>query len=672
MAAARQQAERDRLPIAETVIALGFAPEAHVYDAVAAAIGTERLHLDPGASSELAVRLVPERLARQLMAVPLQVDNRTLSYATCRPFNPDAERDLAFASGRRTRTFVATRSDVLKALDSCYPRLKAIDVLADRLRAERPSVREMGSSAAHRDSEASVIDMCHHIIGRAVEVGASDVHIESGPDGTAVRFRICGVLEPALTLPGAASAPIRDRFKIMGRVGVAVRNRPQEGAFRLQVNSRPVEVRLSSMPTIDGEKLVLRVMDSQSPLRTIDELGYDAETVQRLHGALARPDGLILLAGPTGSGKTTTLYASLAALRGRRTNVVSVEDPVERMVPGVTQIPVNAQSGSTCPAVLRSLLRQHPEAIMVGEIGDDEVARLVGQSVAAGHLVLSSLPTADPAAAIARLAHLGVDPFRIAEGLTLVVAQRLVRLLCDRCRRAHTEFESRRLGAEHGLPRIPFSTGPGCDACKHTGFQGRVPVVELLLPSNEVRDVISRGAVAREIRSAMRAAGVVTLRARALQLAADGLTSLDEVDRVLPAEDRPHGLAGSRPRVLIADDEPITRMLVKLLLEREQIQVLEAANGRQAVEIAVKEHPDLLVCDLNMPEMDGYEAIARLRRHFALATLPILVLTADDDPGVEQRVLALGADDYLVKPFDAEVLLSRVQAVFRRLKVVAA
>lgn len=236
----------------------------------------------------------------------------------------------------------------------------------------------------------------------------------------------------------------------------------------------------------------------------------------------------------------------------------------------------------------------------------------------------------------------------------------------------HNDLDARRRGVEHNVRSVPASAGPGCPQCKHTGYIGRVPVAELLTPSDSLRDAIARGATAHEIRAAMRATGFPTMRDQALKLVADGVTSIEEVNRVLADDDHAAAKSHGKRRVLVTDDEPITRMLVKLLLEREQFEVLEAADGRQAVDIAVRERPDLVLIDLNMPEMDGYEAIRRMRRDFTLTTLPIVVLTSEEGPGVERRVLELGADDYILKPFDPAVLLSRVQAVFRRLKAVAA
>jgi type IV pilus assembly protein PilB len=668
---AEQHAEREQMELVDAVVALGLVDEAQSYATLAAVAATEVVDLHEVVSSELAIRLVPERLARRHQIVPVSVDNKVLTIATSRPFNADAERDIAFASGRRVRMVVAAKSAIDGALDRCYPKLRELDVLAERLRSERPA-EKADADAARTTAGSTVIELCDHLIGRAVDVGASDVHVECGNDGTLVRYRICGVLEPVLTLPASVSQPVRNRFKIMARADIAIRHRPQDGSFRLSVNGRPVDVRLSTLPTVDGEKIVMRVIDSQSPLQALERLGYDDDTLQRFQRALARPDGLVLVTGPTGSGKTTALYAALGQLRTGRTNIVSVEDPVERAVAGVTQIPVNTRAGNTFQTVLRSLMRQDPNVIMVGEIRDAEVAQIVGQAAYTGHLVLSSMHTADTATAITRLTNLGLEPYKVAESLSAVIAQRLVRSLCPHCRRVNNDIEARRRGMEHHISSVPMSPGPGCEHCKFTGYSGRLPVAELLTPSDDLRDAIVRGATAHEIRTAMRAAGVPTMREQALRLVAAGKTSIEEVNRVLSAEGTPAAKTHTKSRVLVTDDEPITRMLVKLLLEKQQYEVLEAANGRDAVEIATRERPDLLLIDLNMPEMDGYEAIARLRRDLSLAMMPILVLTAEEGPAVERRVLQLGADDYIIKPFDPEVLLSRVNAVFRRLKVVAA
>ena len=656
------------------MVSLEFGTEAETYATLARSAALPLLDLTKADTSALAVRLVSERIARRHLVVPVAVDNRTLTYATFQPFDGEADRDLSFAAGRRATAVIATRSSILAAVDRLYPKLQELERLADRLRSADTVVLldDLGTSAAAGASP--VIDLCNQLIGRAVEVGASDLHVDCSSEGASVRFRICGVLEPVMTLPASASQPVLNRFKIMAKADISLRFRPQDGAFRVMVNRRPIDVRLSTLPTIDGEKIVMRVIDGHSPLQALDQLGYDDETMARLRKSLMRPDGLVLVTGPTGSGKTTALYAALGHLRTGQTNIVSVEDPVERAVPGVTQIPVNGRSGNTFPTILRSILRQDPNVIMVGEIRDAEVAQIVGQAAYTGHLVLSSLHTTDAASAVTRLMNLGLEPFKIAESLTAVLAQRLVRRLCEHCCVTHNPFEARRLGQAHNIKTVAASAGPGCTECKQTGYTGRAPIAELLTPSDELRAAIGRGASAREIRTAMEAAGMPTMRQQALDLVASGITSMEEIDRVLSADERESAPAAGVPgrRVLVCDDEPITRMLIKLLLEREHYVVLEATTGREGVEIARRERPDLMLIDLNMPEMDGYQAIAHLRHAVTLATMPIMVLTSEDGPGVERRVLDLGADDYIVKPFDAPVLLSRVHSVFRRMAAAVA
>ncbi len=678
--AAEQHAADHKGSLVEALVALHLISEPAAYASMGQSLGMDVVALDDITPGELAIRLVPERLARRHLIVPIEVEGRVLTYATCRPFDGDADKDITFASGRRTRSVLAPRSQLLSALDRCYPKLGALDTLVARLRSECVTVEPI--EADDNPGGSTVIDLCNHIIARAVEVGASDVHVECLPDGLTVRYRICGVLETALTLPAGVSGPVRNRFKILARADISIHNKPQDGAFRLKVNSRPIDVRFSTLPTLGGEKIVMRVIDAHSQLASLDRLGYDDQTLDQLRRCLARTDGLILVTGPTGSGKTTAMYGALAHLRTGETNIVTVEDPVERTLPGVTQIPVTPKSGNTFAAVLRSMLRQDPNVIMVGEIRDGEVAQIVGQAAFTGHLVLSSMHTIDAATAVVRLTNFGLESYKVAESLVAVLAQRLVRSVCPHCRRVYSDAEARRRGAAHRLPVIPAAVGPGCAHCNNTGFAGRVPIAELLVPSQELRAAISRGATVNDIRQGMRAAGCPSMHDQALMLVAQGVTSIEEVERVLSI-DAPAGAPAStsstsassstgRRRVLVTDDEPTTRMLVRRLLERDDFEVIEAASGDDGIARAIADRPDVVLMDLNMPGMDGFEAIRRLRRQMVFATLPIIVLTAEEGADVQQRVLALGADDYIVKPFQPADLIARVRGILQRTAVAIA
>lgn len=649
--------------LADALVALDLLSEQTAYAALARACGLEFIALSEVSAGGLCVKLLPAKLARRYQVAPLSSNHTSFVYATCQPFDHAADADVAFATGRRTVRCVAMRTDIQAALDRLYPKPSEMERLAERVRKDHSA-----PVSAHTNPSASgsVVELCDHLLRRAVELGASDIHIECDAESAQVRYRICGVLEPVLSMPGTSSLGLRNRFKVMGNMDIAVRNRPQDGAFHCAVNNRPIDVRVSTLPTLTGEKIVLRVIDSHSPLQSLDRLGYEPDLLARLRKAITRPDGLVLATGPTGSGKTTALYATLAEIRTGRTSIVSVEDPVERTVQGITQIPVNPRAGNTFATVLRSLLRQDPNVIMVGEIRDSEVAQIVGQAAYTGHLVLSSMHTADAATAITRLLNLGIEAFKIADSLTGVLAQRLVRCLCPQCRR-------RTVGGRAG----PYVAGPGCEVCNHTGFVQRTTVAELLTPSAELRDAIGSGATAHEIRKAMRAAGFPSMREHAQRLIDAGVTSLEEVNRVLSEDDLaatpPKAEArADTPTILVADDEPITRMALRLLLEKEQYKVYEAADGAQAVEVSVRQRPSLALVDLNMPQVDGFQVIERIRSSRDLQAMPIIVLTGTAGPDVERRVLEMGADDYMVKPFDATVLVSRVNATFRRMRAAAA
>lgn len=668
---AAAHAVQSGIQVADALVTLGHVSEQVSYETLAAVSGMTLLggaHVTPAV---LAVRMVPARVARRHRLVPLALTDRSLQYAIGGPFDDDAERDVAFTSGRRPDAVLATRSDLDALLALAYPKSGELETLVARLRSSAV-IEAITEHDASVPSDSAVIDLCNQLIARAVEAGSSDIHVEATADGAIVQFRVSGIMESVATIPAAVAQSVCNRFKIMARADISSRRKPLDGTFALLVDGRRVDVRFSSVPTVDGEKLVMRVADSRSALRSLDQLGYGADVLLLLNQALARPDGLVLVSGPAGSGKTTTLYGALDALRVRGADIVTVEDPVERQIPGITQIPVNGRAGATVAGVLRSVSRQAPRVMMASEIRDAEVAALLGDAACAGHLVFSSLQTSDAGASIGRLLNLGVEPFKVAEGLSLVIAQRLVRRLCTHCRIVHGEFEARRLGEEHQTPRVGASAGPGCPACRFTSYLGQLVVAEALAPDSALREVIARGAQAGELRAALRAAGLVTMRERGLHYVAGGVTSIQELNRVLAVEEQAAARHPESGRVLVAEDDAITRMLVKLLLERDGYTVLEAATGRECVEIAVREHPSLVVMDLNMPEMNGYEAITHLRRVPTLAAMPVLVLTSEEGTEVEASVLELGADDYLLKPFDPGVLSSRVKAAFRRMRAASA
>jgi type IV pilus assembly protein PilB len=653
-----QYSQQSAVPLHEAIIRLAFADERTVYSTLARAAGLEFIDARSAVPAPMALRIVPARVAHRNQLLPLAVDDRTITYVTSSPYDQDAESDLRFSSGRTPLARLACPSDLRVALQSAYPESMDVEGLIAQARAHtRSSVEVIRTFDQDTPTDSAIVELCNSLVARAVDGGASDLHLDPSDSGLLARIRVGGVLESVLALPPDVARLVLNRFKIMARADIAVRQRPQDGAFAIRVAGRRIDVRLSTLPTTFGEKIVLRIIDSESELQSLGTLGYDDRVVAGLRRALDRPDGLVLVTGPTGSGKTTVLYAALHHLRTGRTNIVSVEDPVERTLPGVNQIPVNTRAGASYASVLRSVLRQDPDVLMVGEIRDAEVAAIVGQAAYTGHLVLSSLHTIDAATAVARLLNLGLEPYRIAESLNAIVAQRLLRRLCPSCR------------VSSGGSATP---GSGCPQCNFTGWGERIPVAELLTPTAEMRGIIARNGSAAEIRQAMRAAEMRTMRQHADSLLASGETTEQEIARVIGSDtEAPDATTATRATVLVAEDDLVTRTLLRLLLEREGYAVDEADTGKNAVEHAASKSPDLIVMDLNMPHMDGYDAIQAIRRLPWAARTPIVVVTADTTQETEQKVLALGADDYIMKPFEPAVLTARIKAVFGRQRLAA-
>ncbi|HWI17882.1 MAG TPA: type II/IV secretion system protein, partial [Vicinamibacterales bacterium] len=663
-----QHADKHALTLVDAVVALGFMNESKAYASFAEWMDRPFVDLRVTPPQPTAARLLPERVSKKHHVIAIAQDNRTMTYATPNLFDAEVDRDVSFASGRRAQMVVVMRSQLMGALGQAYKMGHEIDRLIDRIKMAEVQADLSESKSITEANDSPIIEVCNRIVATAIAAGASDIHIEPGTNGAPVRHRISGILEPMLTLPQAAVRGVTNRFKLMAKTDIALKQRPQDGAFRVMVDDENVDVRLSTVPTIHGEKIVMRVIQGGAGLMTIDSLGYQEATAKALISALSKPDGLVLVTGPTGSGKTTVLYAALHFLKTGRVNIVTVEDPVERQIDGVTQIPVNTKQGTTFATVLRSVMRQDPNIIMVGEVRDAEVAEIVGQAAFTGHLVLSSLHTTDAASAITRLLNLGLQPFKVAESLNAVVAQRLVRKLCKHCAVVNDAETAARLGEQHGISKVHSSVGRGCDQCKQSGYIGRIAVPEILLPDDAIRQAIRNGAALQDVRAAMFAAGSISMRQRALQLVTEGVTSIEEVNRVFtdhqedtqiarpaaPTESVPQGAPApataapvNKRKVLIADDDRMTRLILRMMLEKEGLAVFEADNGATGMETARRERPDLMMVDLQMPDMDGFQFLEITRGDEKLMSVPVIVLTSDTSSEVEAKVLEMGADDYV-------------------------
>ena len=670
-----------------------------------------------------ALTALPESLARKYRILPLKVSNSTIDIATADPHDLDCERSVGFATGRSVRMHLAAPARIVDRIDDVYRSESSVEKLLEGMTQYDVQLEEIAEEdvdlAAKKASERPIIKLVDHIVAEGIQLRASDIHLEAQEGGIVVNYRIDGVLRKAMVLPRQVGIPLVSRIKIMAELDIADRLRPQDGRARVTVNGTRVDLRVSTLPASAGEKVVIRILDSRSTVMTLEGLGLSSKEHERLHGLLNLREGIVLVTGPTGSGKTTTLYSGLRTIQARGVNIVTVEDPVEYKLNGVVQVQVNEKAGLTFAAALRSILRQDPDVVLVGEIRDRETANIATQASLTGHLVLSTLHTIDAASAVARLIDIGIEPFKIAAALKGAVAQRLLRRLCLACRAPMTtpvpNNLSRWFSSPDGLYRAV-----GCKECGDTGYRGRLAVMEIMVTDDEVERRISAGESTERISDAARRGGMRTMWDAGAEHVSAGDTDLEELLRVLEvpmeltekgkasraAAPPTPGQAATSPRVatppptpavrsnrsflpedvlelvddiipgggkkagrhtvLLVEDEDPLRTVLKDLLEREGYSVIEAKDGVQALDEIDRHAPDALVLDLNLPRMDGYQVLSHLRARPSTATLPVLVLTARGDEESEVKVFESGANDFITKPFRPRALSARLKALLRK------
>lgn len=521
--------------LGEVVAELGLVDEGDLLPLLGEQLGVEGVRLREGLIDPVAVRLIPRELAERLVALPLMRVRDELTVAMADPHDLAAIDTLARISGCRIRPVFTLASGIGRLLPRCYEDNFTVDsVTADmdveQLELETEAI-DLDLSGTQQLAEGSpVINLVNYAIVQAVTQGASDIHIEPGQKSTSVRFRIDGSLREVMKPRKDLHAAIVSRIKVMSKLDIAEHRQPQDGRLHVRMNRRDVDLRVSTLPTVLGEKVVMRVLDRQNVTFDLNQLGLPQESLSIAHRMLGRPHGLVLVTGPTGSGKTTTLYSAIELIKGIERNVITVEDPVEYQLELINQVHVQTESGVTFAKALRSILRQDPDVIMVGEIRDRETAEIAIQAALTGHLVLSTLHTNDSVAAITRLIDMGIERFKIAAALVGVIAQRLVRNLCPDCR--ETYYPSARVLEEmhyQGDTRHPFARSRGCSKCFESGYRGRSGIYELLECTPHIRGLINDGASLDELRFAHSGS---TLLTEGLRLAAASVTSLEEVGRV--------------------------------------------------------------------------------------------------------------------------------------------
>jgi general secretion pathway protein E len=513
-----------------------------ITQAVSRAAGVAYRKIDPlKLDMTLATRTVSRPYAQKHALLPLAQEAGKLVVAVANPFDRELFENLQRLAGMAIEPVLCAKTDILKAIDDIYGFKKTLAKAATDFSntADIQNFEQLVSLSTNQELEASdkpIVQAVDYLLRYAFDNRASDIHIEPKRETSLVRLRIDGVLHPAYTLPAGVHAPVVSRVKMISRLDISEKRRPQDGRIKTERDGREVELRVSTLPTAFGEKVVVRIFDPETSVQDIAELGFEQDEKDIFEGWIDHPHGLILVTGPTGSGKTTTLYSALKALAGPDVNVTTIEDPIEMVWDAFNQVQVQPKVGLDFAGALRHILRQDPDIIMVGEIRDPETAENAIQCALTGHLVLSTLHTNDAVGAISRMKDLGVAPFLLASSLIGVMAQRLLRRVCAHCAGETVLTPDELASLRVPIPLLPGGVrllrGAGCVRCRGTGFFGRTGVFEMLNVTPELRDLVNRGVHLDELQQAAKGSGMRILREAAVRKLAQGLTSFEEVMRM--------------------------------------------------------------------------------------------------------------------------------------------
>jgi type IV pilus assembly protein PilB len=717
--AAQEIQSRTGVSLGKALADLGLASEHAVSAAIAEGLQLECLSAElPEIETEIG-GLLPVKFCLKHLVVPLSLKGNSLRLAMADPLDYSAIQDVMFRTSKQVVPVVAGQTSIVTLLNrfssdpgegpETYENLTGAISEGEVVPAEDMEEVVDAAKLAKDTKLAPVIRLVNLMLSGAAKAGASDIHVEPKEKNLLVRQRVDGLLQDVFKIPKHLQDATISRLKIISGMDISDRRRPQDGRSQLRFEGKRIDLRVSTLPTQFGEKVVIRLLDQRRAVMLMDKIDLTAENLRILQLLLLRPQGMILVTGPTGSGKSSTLYTALNWVKSPTTNIITVEDPIEYQLDGVNQVQINTKAGVTFAKGLRSILRQDPNIILVGEIRDQETAGIALEAAQTGHLLLSTLHTNDAPATVSRLFDLGVEPFLVASALIGILAQRLVQRNCLYCsvpQPPSAAALNKIGGMELMPPDAKWLAGRGCEKCMQVGFKGRLAIHELLQVNDELRALITARAPEHELRRAARAAGMRTLIEDAVGKAAQGLTTLEAILQVVSPDEAtaPSGGSGAGPakgpllvpqetilerktgsngaskenavparvgpkeRVLIVEDDRTITSVVKYFLELEGFEVLLAEDGLIGLKTAQRERPNVIVTDVNMPGMDGIAMVKALRADPLTHDVAILMLTSEDSLDSETRALAVGADDYILKPVEPRRLAARVKALLARSK----
>jgi type IV pilus assembly protein PilB len=531
---ARAEQERTGNSLGRVLIDLDMVREATLVAALASQIGLPFVDLSEQQIDPAAASAIPEAVCRRYSAIPIGYEDNKIVVAMSDPANVFAIDDIRTITGMEVKAVVATRTDVANAIQRLRGMDESVEDIAAAAAAEETELDDL-SKVKELVEEAPIVKLVNLLITRAVQERASDIHIEPQERDIRIRNRIDGVLHEVMRSPKSIQSGVISRLKIMADINIAERRIPQDGRVGLVVGGKAIDLRVATLPTVHGEKVVIRILDKSSVLLNLQDLGFSDDNFTRFESSYRKPYGMILVTGPTGSGKSTTLYATLNILNNPDRNIITVEDPVEYRLAGVNQVQINQRAGLTFASALRSILRSDPDIVLIGEIRDRETAQIAVEAALTGHLVLSTLHTNDAPSAMSRLLEMGIEPFLVSSAIDCVLAQRLVRVLCERCKEPYLPTEESLVEAkipiDGDIPKLYRAVG--CQNCSKTGYRGRMAVHEVMLSSEEIERMTAEHRSSEDIGRMAREQGMASLREDGVRKVLEGKTSIEEVMRVI-------------------------------------------------------------------------------------------------------------------------------------------
>jgi type IV pilus assembly protein PilB len=725
------QPRETRQRLGAMIVDRGLATERDIAEGLGRALGLEMVDLTRVPVQPAAARLLPRAVADRYGVLGVDFTDGRLTLAMADPTDVVALDDVRLYSKARTIVaVVATETSIREHINRIWSLEGDATDVTDMLVGIVEEPGEDGSDDGGDVDSTPVVRLVSVILSDAVRARASDIHLQPEADGVRVRYRVDGLLRDVMTVPRSAAPSMTSRVKIISGLDIAERRRPQDGRTRLVVDGETIDARVSTLPSMHGEKVVIRLLARGEGILPLSRVGFTDKQLDAILESMVAPQGLVLITGPTGSGKTSTLYSAVSQMRTPDRNIVTLEDPVEVQLRGITQVQTNDRAGLTFAAGLRSVLRQDPDVVLVGEIRDTETAELALRASLTGHVVFSTLHTNDASAAVTRLVDMGVEPFLIASSLTLVVAQRLVRTPCQRCAAPYQPSPRtlQLLGlSDDDIANAHVVRGRGCDQCGQTGYLGRIAIFEVLPVDAALRAVLTARPTESAIRAAARASGVPSLRSDGIARALRGETTLEEVLRVTQVDSASgprchschrsveedmafcpwcaasvergscpgcarrldpewrvcpwcrHGRDAS-PLVPVAEPAgPAARRARVLVVDddasvleyvatvlEDVCEVLRAETAEEALRLAATENLDAMVLDLVLPDLSGIELTRLLRADTRTALLPLLLLTGNDDARLRTEAFHAGADQFLTKPIDPATLEANVCLLLER------